>query len=221
MKELRYEYRRKLPHIYPIGAKFFITFCLKGSIHYEIAEKYKQEREQQIAMLQKLGKDSKEEIYKEHKRYFAKIDNYLDSSKENWILKQPEIAQIVANKMHQFDHNLYDLIAYCVMSNHVHLVFNTDLQLDNIADNELLTTKNYTQVEKIMQYIKGGSSYEINKLLGTQGTINWQAESYDHYVRNDKELQNIIDYTLQNPVKAGLVTNWQEWKFSYINENYL
>lgn len=218
-KEIKYEYRKNLPHIYPIGAKFFVTFCLKNSLPTEILEYSKFEREQKIAALQKLG--DREKIYAEHKRYFAKIDDYLDSSTQNWILQQPEIAKIVVNKIHQFDHSLYDLIAYCVMSNHVHLVFNMDLQIEKILHNELLTTKNYIQVERIMQRIKGGSSYEINKFLGTQGTTNWQAESYDHYIRNDKELQNIISYTLQNPVKAGLVQNWQDWKFSYVNENYL
>jgi REP element-mobilizing transposase RayT len=219
MKEIKYEYRKNLPHIYPVGAKFFVTFCLKGSLPAEVVEQYKFEYEQTIERLQNIG--DKKKIYDEYKRHFAKIDTYLDNSTQAWILQEPEIAQIVTSKIHQFDKNLYDLIAYCVMSNHVHLVFNMNLQIENIADNELLTTENYTQVERIMQRIKGGSSFEINKLLGTQGVTNWQAESYDHYVRNDKELQNIINYILQNPVKAGLVENWQDWKFSYVNDNYL
>jgi REP element-mobilizing transposase RayT len=221
MNELKYEYRRKLPHIYPIGAKFFITFCLKGSMPYEIAEQYKKERDTKIDKLTKSGQNAIEEIYKEHKRYFAKTDQYLDNSTQKWILQRPEIAKIVTTKLHQLDKDLYDLIAYCVMSNHVHLVFNMDLQIENIPEYEILTAKNYVQIERIMQRIKGGSSYEINKFLDTQGTTNWQSESYDHYIRNDKELQNIISYTLQNPVKAGLVEKWHDWKFSYVNENYL
>jgi len=40
-------------------------------------------------------------------------------------------------------------------------------------------------------------------------------DSYDHYVRNEKEWGNIIAYILNNPVNAGLVNNWQEWQFSY------
>ncbi len=218
-KEIKYEYRKNLPHIYPVGAKFFVTFCLKGALPAEIMEQYKLEQEQKVKILQELGDKTK--IYDEYKRHFTKIDNYLDNSTQTWILQKSEITKIVTSKMHHLDKNLYDLIAYCVMSNHVHLVFNMDLQIENIVDNELLTTKNYTQVERIMQRIKGGSSFEINKFLGTQGVTNWQAESYDHCVCNDKELQNIINYTLQNPVKAGLVENWQDWKFSYINENYL
>ncbi len=221
MKEqpIKYEYRKNLPHIYPIGAKFFITFCLKGALPMEVIEQYKFEHEQQVKSLQKLG--NKKKGYDEYKRHFAKIDNYLDTTTQNWLLAQAPIAQIVADKIQEFDKDLYDLIAYCIMSNHVHLVFNMDLQIENIPEYEILTTKNYVQIERVMQRIKGGSSLVINQFLGTKGVTNWQAESYDHYIRSEQELKNIINYTLQNPVKAGLVENWQDWQFSYVNENYL
>jgi putative transposase len=35
-------------------------------------------------------------------------------------------------------------------------------------------------------------------------------------VRNKKEWYNIINYILQNPVKAGLAKQWQDWKFTYV-----
>ncbi|MBL7086050.1 MAG: hypothetical protein ISS28_02955, partial [Candidatus Cloacimonetes bacterium] len=44
-------------------------------------------------------------------------------------------------------------------------------------------------------------------------------ENYDHYVRNREELNRIIGYILNNPVKAGLVDDYQEWKYSWLNEN--
>jgi hypothetical protein len=30
----------------------------------------------------------------------------------------------------------------------------------------------------------------------------------------------VINYTLQNPVKAGLVRNWQDWKGNFVSEKY-
>jgi hypothetical protein len=39
-------------------------------------------------------------------------------------------------------------------------------------------------------------------------------------VRDRNELGNIIDYILNNPVKAKLVNNWKEWNYTYIDENY-
>ncbi len=76
------------------------------------------------------------------------------------------------------------------------------------------------QLYHILQSLKRFTAQECNKKLGRTGKF-WQKESYDHYVRNHKELQNIINYTLQNPVKAGLVKEWQDWPFSYVNEAYL
>ncbi|TAE11149.1 MAG: hypothetical protein EAZ95_13960 [Bacteroidetes bacterium] len=51
---------------------------------------------------------------------------------------------------------------------------------------------------------------------GRQGTF-WQEKSFDRIIRNDKELQNIINYTIQNPVKAGIVENRQDFPYSYLD----
>ena len=43
-------------------------------------------------------------------------------------------------------------------------------------------------------------------VLGRRGPF-WQSESYDHWVRDDKELEGIIAYINENPVKAGLAAS--------------
>jgi putative transposase len=40
-----------------------------------------------------------------------------------------------------------------------------------------------------------------------------------HYIRNQKEFTNIEYYIIENPVKAGLIEDWQQWKFTYWVEN--
>lgn len=55
----------------------------------------------------------------------------------------------------------------------------------------------------------------INLELGKTGVF-WQAESYDHLIRSDRELGAIGNYILENPVKAGLVTKWEDWPYSYV-----
>jgi hypothetical protein len=42
----------------------------------------------------------------------------------------------------------------------------------------------------------------------------WQDESYDHCVRDDDELERIIHYVEDNPVKAGLVASAASWEYS-------
>ena len=51
-------------------------------------------------------------------------------------------------------------------------------------------------------------------LLGKEGRF-WQHESYDHKVRNEISLRNINNYILRNPVKAGLVDDWNKWPHTF------
>jgi REP element-mobilizing transposase RayT len=198
--------KRNLPHIYPSEATFFVTFALKNAIPKEVLEKLKEEKDLKIKEieLKKLYKrDEKESIYKEEKRFFAKFDKTLEKyAKADDFLKNPNVANIIVEKIKEYDGKKYDLIAYCIMSNHVHLLF---------------CTAGYENpdISMIMQLIKGGSSFLCNQFLNRKGNF-WQKESYDHYVRNQQELENIEFYILENPVKAGLVAKWEDWKFSYV-----
>ena len=118
-------YRRNLRHIHPKDGIFFITFRLAGSLPDHIIQQLKHDRETQIKTLeQKLShKELANERYKIDKRNFAKFDEWLDNCSDGpqWLLDQ-DIAQIVANKIHQFDGGRFQLFAYCIMSNHVHLL---------------------------------------------------------------------------------------------------
>ena len=212
MKEYKPEYYRYLPHFQPSGVTFFVTGRLYGSLPQEAIERLKEEKEAAYRRILKESQDEtqrKLEIQNYHKKHFAKWDTYLDAnpSEPQW-LKRPEVAKIVSNAFHFFDGQSYTLIAYTVMPNHFHLVIDTT--------DEIRFTK---PLYRIMQSIKGFTAKEANKLLNRSGTF-WQEESYDHVVRNGQELKNIIEYVLNNPVKAGLVDNWQDYAHSFVNENY-
>jgi hypothetical protein len=68
-----------------------------------------------------------------------------------------------------------------------------------------------------MHSIKGFTAGRANRLLGRFGAF-WLHESYDHCVRNEAELRRIIAYVANNPVKAGLVTEWQAWPWTYVRD---
>lgn len=69
-----------------------------------------------------------------------------------------------------------------------------------------------------MQSIKRFTALEINKIKMQTGSI-WQPESYDHIISREDELYNTIHYVINNPVKAGLVDNWEDWKFTFLSDN--
>ena len=140
---------------------------------------------------------------------FAQWDgalNQLDKG-PRW-LERSEIATIVADAMHYLDHRKYDLIAYCIMPNHVHVIFKPLIKAQDEQG------EHYYPLREIMQSLKGFTAWKINRILKQKGPF-WQEESYDHFVRDNGELQRIVEYVLMNPVKAGLVDNPEFWKWSY------
>jgi hypothetical protein len=46
------------------------------------------------------------------------------------------------------------------------------------------------------------------------GETFWQAEPYDHWVRDVEEFQRIAAYIVDNPVKAGLVNRGEDYRWS-------
>jgi len=209
-------YKGKLPHIQPIGATFFVTFRLAGSLPKGYERKLINWHQSEINKIISNQKDNWEELlHIQEKRYFQKFDNALDKRlTEVQYLANPKITNIVTNQMHRFDEKLYNLLAYCVMSNHVHLVIDTQQQLQYVNPLAEITDKNYVQLDKIMRRIKGAISRYANLALGKQGQF-LARESYDHYIRNPEELERILFYVVNNPVKIGLVKKWEDFPFSF------
>ncbi len=122
MKEF---YRRHLPHWHPQDAVFFITFRLKNSLPAEILATLRKEREQAKFALQNLpNSDRKAQNKIGDQRYFERWDAILDKTEagHRWLMR-PEIAEIVKEALHYRDGRVIDLHAFCIMSNHVHVIF--------------------------------------------------------------------------------------------------
>jgi REP element-mobilizing transposase RayT len=97
----------------------------------------------------------------------------------------------------------YDLQVAVVMPEHVHLIL---VPLTNEERGEV-----YSLIE-ILKGIKGASVHSINKHLKRRGTV-WQEESFDRVLRCSEKLDEKIGYVLQNPVRRGLVSDWQEYRW--------
>jgi REP element-mobilizing transposase RayT len=67
---------------------------------------------------------------------------------------------------------------------------------------------------EIMRTIKSASAHLINRRLHRQGPV-WQEESFDHVVRSSEGLDAKVEYVLQNPVRRGLVKDWQEYAWAW------
>jgi len=163
-----FQHHRRLPHIYPEGKPLFITWHLHGSLPH--------------SSYPPPGKLNAGQA-------FVWIDRHLDAARSGPLyLKQEPIAQLVIASIRynaeQLQH--YELHAFVVMANHVHL-----LVLPRVNPSRFL------------QSVKGYTAREANRLLGRTGQPFWQAESYDHWVRDDRESDRIRAYIENNPVRAG------------------
>ncbi|MBI3698048.1 MAG: transposase, partial [Acidobacteria bacterium] len=170
--------RRRLPHHYPQGQWLFLTWHLHGSLPHALYPPAHQ-----------LSDGNS----------FVWMDRYLDTTREGPLyLRRSEVAQILVESWRrggELGH--YELRAYVVMANHVHVRL-----LPRVA------------AARLLQSLKGATAREANRLLGRTGESFWQRESYDHWVRDGGELQRIVAYIENNPVKAGLVARAQDYAWS-------
>jgi putative transposase len=67
---------------------------------------------------------------------------------------------------------------------------------------------------RLLQSMKGATARQANLILGRTGEPFWQAESYDHWVRDESEWRRIAVYIENNPVKAGLVSRAEDYRWS-------
>ena len=205
--EYKFFYRRHLPHYQPPGAILFITFRLSGSIPMEVQKQLLVEAERVEATLMDITdpKERAQQAYLEQRRLFGKWDTILDTTESGpFWLREYEVATLIVEALHYRDNRVYDLDAFCIMPNHVHLVFTPLLK----------ETGSYYAMSAIMQSLKGRTALKANSVLGRSGSF-WQHENYDHVVRDETERERIIAYVLNNPVKAHLVKHWQDWLWTY------
>lgn len=228
-------YRRNLPHIQPQGATFFVTFNLVGSLPRSVLQQWRAEKNQleakKLRILKLQNNDRlasiEQMIFEQKREWFRKFEKMLDKAQNGPLwLKNERIAKEVAESLLYRDGKVYRLDAYCIMANHVHVVFTPlAIQPPQIAavdskDNKAQTNSLcYNTLSSIMQSLKGYTARKANQLLECSGAF-WHHESYDHVVRNASEWQRIITYVLNNPVKAGLVNEWTKWKWSYYQPEF-
>ena len=197
-------YQRNLPHRLVPGESLFLTLRLAGSLPKIVLERLQADFEAaEVAALRSgyTGFDT----YARQKRYFGRFDQLLDCPTTGPLwLQQSAIAQVITDSLHYFDQRYFQLVAYCVMPNHLHVVL-------TLADDS-------SSLLRSLQRFKSYTALQANRLLHRQGQF-WQRESYDHLIRDAAELARIISYVLENPVKAGLTADWQSWPHTYWRES--
>ncbi len=190
--ENRIFYKRKLPHWHPAQSIFSLTARLFGTVPVSVINRIKQEYA------------SKKITSDEH---FEKYELHLDTnSKGPFWLHDEAVAKLVMDSLHFNDEKEYDLKCAVLMGNHMHFVVET--------------FQNSMPLQKILQNLKKFTGRQANCILERSGKF-WEEETFDKVIRDHEHFSNTINYCLNNPVKAGFVKAWQDWKWTYIKPSLL
>ncbi len=160
-----------------------ITFRLYDSLPKEVIE--------EIKLKLDINEDDDSYDSIQYQRLRQKIAEYEDAGYGQCFLRDERIAAIMQDTLKHFDGERYQLICWCIMPNHVHV---------------LIEVNEGWSLSRIMHGWRSYTAKEANRILGRTGKF-WMEEYYDRYIRDDNHLQQTINYILNNPANAGL----DEW----------
>ena len=97
----------------------------------------------------------------------------------------------------QYDY--IELDAWMIMPNHMHgiIVINHDCR----GGSRTAPTEKPKPVGRCIGAFKTVSTKQINQIRNTPGLSVWQRNYWEHIIRNEKSLENIRDYIINNPSK--------------------
>jgi len=205
-------YRHALPHYQQPGQAYFVTWCLIDAVPPKALEYYTNKLSNLHFEIQNLIKNKADDsiinlVYIElnitRKKYLKALDDILDLQEKSIVnLSTDENLDILIQAFTFWEGSKIENYAFSIMSNHIHWVFKL---LEKDDKNQLV------YLQDILQSVKRFSATKINKIAGLKGSL-WQKESYDSTIRDEHHLYQAIIYTINNPVKAGLVKDWKLWK---------
>ena len=126
------------------------------------------------------------------------LDKYEDAGYGQCFLRDERIAQIVQNALLHFHEERYELVQWCIMPNHVHVLVKT---MPDIS------------ISDIMHSWRSFTAHEANMVLGRTGQF-WMEEYFDRYIRDAEHFDSTVRYIRNNPVKAGLVSEPEQWPWA-------
>jgi putative transposase len=133
------------------------------------------------------------------RRIFQEMEDWLHRAETVVHLLQPEVAAMVVEAIeHRQSRGDWNTWEYVVMPNHIHLFL-------EVCRGSL---------RAVLKDFKRWTGHQAARLVRLGRGRFWQRDWFDHWSRSDEEDEKIIAYIRNNPVKAGLVAQYQDWKYS-------
>ena len=195
-----------LPHYEKEQATYFVTFRLAGSLPTKVLNTWQCEQDEIIRNVQlRKGEISPFEKRRLDYLYLERVEKYLDSGKGECWLSIPQVAKLVSDALQYFDGERYVIYSWCIMPNHVHVLFSPRRWREQSHLDSLLIP--------ILHSWKSFTALKANQILKRKGKF-WQEEYFDTLVKSDKQFAFYVRYILENPVAARLCQKWPDWPWS-------
>ena len=184
-----FDWGTSLPHWHQDGKYVFVTFRLHDSLPQEKLQWLREEKENWLKL---HPQPWNEKVTKEYINNFGKaVDKWLNNNYGNCLLKKQSNRKIVEDALFFFNGRRYDLVAFVVMPNHIHI---------------LMKLREGYELTEIMRSIKSYTAKKINDNENSTGPV-WQSESYDRLIRDQKHFENVVSYIIANNKKLAWVAN--------------
>jgi REP element-mobilizing transposase RayT len=196
--------RGYMPHFESSEATQHVTFHLADSLAQSILLRFESELKMLPAEKRELERRRRAEAW-------------IDAGHGSCILRKPRIADIVQGSLLTFDAQRYRLLAWVVMPNHVHVLFEP---MDGWTVAKIVASWKKFTARRIGDYLRDegetGTAEEknANREIGVPRRPIWHREYWDRYIRNEGHLRRAVEYIHMNPVKAGLASSPQCWRWS-------
>ena len=102
----------------------------------------------------------------------------------------------------------FTIPAICILPDHIHFILNLP-ENDSDYPLRIRLMKSYFS-HRFQPVVENFPKSRIEK----QEKAVWQRRYWEHLIRNERDMENHIDYIHYNPVKHGYVLSPNEWKES-------
>ena len=173
-----------LPHWTLDGAAYAVTFRLADALPQETLNEWIAKRNETVLRAAAMDRPLTDmELARLSELHDRRIQSYLDSGVGSCRLREEPIARMVIGALEHFDEQRYHLLAWCLMPNHLHVI--------------VRPAEGYT-LASILHSWKSYTAHRANQMLGQNGSF-WQAESYDHLIRDEEDLSHQVQYIWRKP----------------------
>jgi len=176
----------RLPHWQQDCATYFVTWRLADSLPGHVLGEHFEERAAWEKQHPKPWDHETEQAF--HRRFSARLDEWMDAGLGSCLLKETRNAVSVKETLLHFEGEKTFALAFVIMPNHVHVLF---------------SLKRGEDLSRVVQAWKRHSAQEINRREGRSGRL-WQKDYFDRLVRDARHCANCIRYIRRNPINAGL-----------------